>query len=291
MKVEVTGLNDREFKFLLDKIKRSRNIDFSGYRPQVLQRRIAQRLDLVGCATYWDYIMLLNKDPKEYDRLIESLTVKVSEFFRDAKVFHLLGEAIIPEIISLKRSQGNKKICAWSCGTAFGQEAYSIAMLFLETTGVNLDNFDLKIVATDVDKSVLKEAPWGSYDRRSLGNMKPHLLFKYFTQSQDRYVVSDRAREVVTFEAHDLISGRSKGDMDLILCRNLLIYFQEELQEKALANLYSALNPGGFLVLGAVEAIKPPMSDYFEAVDLKAKIYRKKQAVGLKGRETRCRRR
>ncbi len=276
MKAEITGLNDREFKFLLDKIKRSRNIDFSGYRPRVLKRRVKQRLDLLGCATYWDYIMLLNKDPKEYDRLIESLTIKVSEFFRDAKVFHLLGEIIIPEIVSLKRGQGNKKIRAWSCGTGFGQEAYSIAMLFLEARRVNLDNFDLKIVATDVDKSVLEEAPWGSYDRRSLGNMKAHLLFKYFSRSQDRYVVSDAARKAVTFEAHDLLSGRIKGDMDLILCRNLLIYFEQEFQEKALGNLYSALNSGGFLVLGAVEAIKPPMSDYFEAVDLKAKIYRKK---------------
>ncbi|MBW1775272.1 MAG: protein-glutamate O-methyltransferase CheR [Deltaproteobacteria bacterium] len=233
--------DDREFKFLLDKIKRNRGIDFSQYRP----------------------------------RLIECITIKVSKFFRDSKVFDLLEDIIIPEIISQKKTEGTKKIHAWSCGAAFGEEAYSVAILLCEALGSRLNDFDIQILATDIDKNALAEAPWGSYDRNALGNMGAHLLFKYFTRFQDRYVVSDGARSLVTFRRHDIASGSPMWGMDLVLCRNLLIYFQKELQEKALHNIYTALNPGGFLVLGMTETIIPQMLEYFDVVDLRKRIYRK----------------
>ncbi len=267
--------DDREFKFLLDKIKRNRGIDFSQYRPQVLKRRIQHRMDLTGCVAYWDYIMLLNRDLEEYDRLIESLTIKVSKFFRDPKVFDLLGDIIIPEVLSQKKTEGAKKIRVWSCGAAFGEEAYSLAILFCEVLGSRLNDLDVKILATDIDKNVLATAPWASYDKSALGNMGAHVLFKYFTRFQDRYVVSDGARSLVTFRHHDIGSGSPIWGMDLVLCRNLLIYFQKELQEKALHNIYSALNPDGFLVLGKTETITPQMLDCFEVVDLRERIYRK----------------
>ncbi len=271
--------DDREFKFLLNKIKMNRNIDFSQYRPQVLKRRIQHRLHLAGCATYWDYILLLNRDPQEYDRLIESLTIKVSEFFRDPQVFEILGDTVIPEIISQKKTHGNKSIRAWSCGAAFGQEAYSMAILFCEILGRGLNDFYIKILATDIDKDALEKAPWGSYDRGGLDKMAAHLLFKYFTRFQDgnvdRYTVSDRVRFLVTFNLHDVISDKVISGMDLVLCRNLLIYFQKELQKKALLNLYNSLNPGGFLILGKTETISPQMTDYFEVIDLRERIYRK----------------
>jgi chemotaxis methyl-accepting protein methylase len=272
--------NDREFTFLLDKIMRNRNIDFSQYRPQVLKRRIRHRLHLTGCATFWDYILILNKDHQEYDRLIECLTIKESEFFRDSKVFDLLGGMIIPEVISQKQTRGARYIRAWSCGAAFGQEAYSIAILFCEALGSGLNDFDIKILATDIDKKALEKAPWGSFDSRAMRNMKAHLLFKYFNQFQNgnkvRYTVSDEARALVTFKRHDVLSGSLNPRMDLVLCRNLLIYFEKELQEKALRNLHASLNPGGFLILGKTETITPQMLDYFEVVDLRERIYRKK---------------
>jgi len=267
--------DDREFKFLLDKIKRNRGIDFSQYRPQVLKRRIHHRMDLSGCANYWGYILLLNRDPEEYDRLIESITIKVSKFFRDPVVFDLLGGIIIPEILSQKKTGGLKNIKAWSCGAAFGEEAHSVAILFCEALGSRLNDFDIQILATDIDKNALAEAPWGSYDRTALGNMGAHLLFKYFTRFQDRYVVSDGARSLVTFRRHDIVSGSPIWGMDLVLCRNLLIYFQKELQKKVLRNIHTALNPDGFLVLGKTETIIPQMLEYFDVVDLTERIYRK----------------
>jgi chemotaxis protein methyltransferase CheR len=267
--------DDREFNFLLDKIMRNRNIDFSQYRREVLKRRIQHRLHLTKCGNYLDYIMLLNRDLQEYDRLIECLTIKVSEFFRDPTVFELLGGLIIPEIIARKQTHGNKKIRAWSCGAAFGQEAYSLAILFCEALGRRLEDFDIKILATDIDKDALEKAPWGSYGRAALRRMEDHLLFKYFTRLKDRYVVSDKARALVTFEYHDLVSDNTMFGMDLVLCRNLLIYFTKELQERALQNINTALNPGGFLILGKTESLLSQMHDYFEAIDLRERIYRK----------------
>jgi chemotaxis methyl-accepting protein methylase len=271
--------DEREFQFVLEKIMRNKNIDFGRYKSQVLKRRVQHRLHLSGCSNYWDYVLLLNRDPLEYDRLIDCLTIKVSEFFRDLKVFDLLENAIIPEIISAKKSKQDKKIRAWSCGAAFGQEAYSLAVLFCEELGPWINDFDIKILATDIDRNALETAPWGSYDRNSLRNMKPHLLFKYFTRFQDknvdRYMVSDRARVLVDFRFHDVASDTASPGMDLILCRNLLIYFEKELQEKALHNLKSALNRGGFLILGKTETLPPQMNDYFKTIDLRERVYRK----------------
>ncbi len=158
---------------------------------------------------------------------------------------------------------------------SMGVVGYSMAMLFCEALGHKLDGFDIRILATDIDKSALEKAPWGSYDESDLRKMRPHLLFKYFTRFQDRYVVSDRARVLVTFSYHDIVSDNTKSNMDLVLCRNLLIYFQKELQEKALHNIHSALNSGGFLILGMTETITPQILDYFEPVDSKVRIFKK----------------
>ncbi len=274
--------DDRQYKFLLDKIMRNTNIDFSEYRSQLLKRRILHRLGSTGCNNYWEYISLLNKEPREYDQLIEVLTIKESYFFRDTEVFNLLENGIIHEIVSQKQAKGARKIRAWSCGAAHGQEAFSMGMLFRETLGNRIKDFDIKILGTDIDKDALEKAPWGSYDKRTLRKLAPHLLFKYFTRFQDRYVLSDRVRILVSFEYHDIVSGFPKRGMDLVLCRNLLIYFEKELQEKVLHNLHSALNPGGFLILGKTETMTEQMREYFEVVDLKERIYRKESTLSVR---------
>jgi len=267
---------DSELKFLLEKVKRNRNIDFSQYRMPVLERRIQHRLFETKCETYLDYVMLLNQDPKEYDRFIGTLTIKVSEFFRDPKVFDMLGKTVIPEIISQKEAKGINRVRAWSCGVAYGEEAYSTAILFCEVLGRRVDEFDIEIVATDIDKSALEIAPWGAYGKRALRRVSPHILFKYFTRSGGSYVVSDLPRSLVHFRYHDIISSNTLGGMDLIQCKNLLIYFEKELQERVVNKLHTALNPHGFLVLGNTENIALEMRDYFDVVDLPGRIYRKR---------------
>lgn len=191
-------------------------------------------------------------------------------------MFNLLGDSIIPEILSEKRACEITRISAWSCGTAFGQEAYSMAVLFCEALGHNLNDFDIKILATDIDTNALEKAPWASYDGKAMHKMRPHLLFKYFSRVGDRYVVNDRARSLVTFKYHNVISGSLNMNMDLVLCRNLLIYFQKELQVRVLQNIYTTLNSGGFLILGKTETMAPQVAKHFQVVDLRERIYKKK---------------
>ncbi len=265
---------DKEFKFLLEKIKRNRNIDFSQYRAQTLSNRIQNRLYATDCATYWDYILLLNKDPQEYDRLIGALTIKESYFFRNSDVFESLEDKVIPEIVSQKKREGVKKIRAWSCGAAFGQEAYTMAILFCEVLGSDIKDLAVNIMATDIDKEALERAPWGSYDKHTLGKIKPHHLFKFFTQVQERYVVSDAARALVTFKRHDIAGEGPFRGIDLVLCRNLLIYFEKELQEKALNNLHAALNRGGFLILPVADQGAFSMRPYYQSLFRYSRLWR-----------------
>lgn len=267
---------DHEFKFLLEKIRRNKKIDFSGYRRENLIRRIVYRMGIAGCSTYLEYVLLLNRDPEEYDRLIQSLTIKVSHFFRDGDVFRLLHSSVIPGITEQKTEGGGARIRAWSCGAAFGQEAYSMAILFCEALGPRIGEVDIRITATDIDRKALEQAQWASYPRESMMKMEPYLLFKYFSRLNGGYVVSDRARELVSFIHHDILSDRPLNDMDLIMCRNLLIYFEKGIQERVLENLCSSLRRGGFLVLGMTESLGPGVSDRFEAVDRMLRIYRKR---------------
>lgn len=157
-----------------------------------------------------------------------------------------------------------------------------MAILFRDALGNRTKDFDIKILATDIDKDALEKAPWGSYDKKALRKMTPHLLFKYFTLSQDRYLVNEAVRSLVSFERHDVVSGVPKYCMDLVLCRNLLIYFQKELQEEVLHSLHNALNPDGFLVLGKTETLPGQVRGHFEIVDLAERIYRKKTALRVR---------
>jgi chemotaxis methyl-accepting protein methylase len=166
---------------------------------------------------------------------------------------------------------------AWSCGAAFGQEAYSLAMLLCEFLGGNMPDFDVRILATDIDRVAIEKARWASYDKDAMSGVGMSLLFKYFTRLGDSYVVSDRARALVTFRCHDVVSDKPGRGMDLVLCRNLLIYLERDLQATALENVYTSMRPGGYLVLGATENIGPNMSQRFEVIDRKARIYRKRR--------------
>ena len=267
---------DNEFEFLLGKIRRNKHIDFSGYRRENLMRRIVYRMGLAGCGTYWEYILLLNRDPEEYDRLIQSLTIKVSHFFRDGDVFRFLHSSVIPGIAEQKKKENDTRIRAWSCGAAFGQEAYSMAILFCEALGPRIRNVDIRITATDIDRKALEQAQWASYPRESMKKMEPYLLFKYFTRLNDRYVVSDPARDLVCFVYHDILADRPLIGMDLVMCRNLLIYFEKGVQERVLHCLCSSLRRGGFLVLGMTETMGPGVAGHFDTVDGTRRVYRKR---------------
>ena len=155
---------DTDFKFLLDKIHRNKGVDFNLYRPNTLKRRIMSRLKTVGCANYSDHIIYLNKEPDEYNRLIEAVTINVTEFFRNPEAFEVIGKKVIPEIIKTKEKEGRKVIRAWSAGTSYGEEAYSLAILFLEALKERASDFDIKVYGTDIDPKCIEKAMAGIFE-------------------------------------------------------------------------------------------------------------------------------
>jgi len=268
-------IEDTDFKFLLEKIHRNKGVDFSLYRPNTLKRRITSRLKTVGCANYSDYIIYLNKEPEEYNRLIEAVTINVTEFFRNPETFEVMEKKVIPEIIRAKESEGRKVIRAWSAGTSYGEEAYSLAILFIETLKEKISDFDIKVYGTDIDPACLEKAEIGAYGPNSLKEIKKDLLHRYFDKKGETHDLKEAVKRLMRFEPHNLASDEFMSHIDLLLCRNVIIYFTKPLQEMVYSGFARSLNKGGFLVLGKVELLWGYAKENFKVFDNRERIYRK----------------
>ncbi len=268
-------MNEIGFKFLLEKIHRNKGADFSSYRGSTLKRRIGARLRAVGCKDYSDYVVYLNKNTLEYDKLIEELTINVTEFFRNPESFAVLREKVIPEIIKNKKKEGKKNIRVWSAGSSFGEEAYSIAILFMEVLKDKISDFDIIIYGTDIDPACVEKAKLGVYNEKSLKEINSAPLKKYFSKQADNYIINEDVKRLTHFKTHNLVSDEFLRNVDLILCRNVVIYFSRPLQERVYSNFARALNKDGFLMLGKVESLWGFAQKYFSAVDNRERVYRK----------------
>jgi len=268
-------MSDADFKFLLDKIQRNKGADFSLYRTGTLKRRIDSRFKAAGCKDCSDYISYLNKNPEEYDHLISAITINVTEFFRNPETFAVLGKKVIPEIVRTKKERGKKIIRAWSAGTSNGEEAYSLAILFLEILEENGADFDIVVYGTDVDPACVEKSKAGIYTAHSLKEINQERLARYFSQRGENYEVNDSVKKLTRFTARNLVSDEFLKHLDLILCRNVVIYFTKPLQEMVYSNFVRALNKDGFLVLGKMESLWGFAQKYFAAFDGRERIYRK----------------
>ena len=266
---------DLEFQFLLSKIQKMKSVDFSLYRPGTLRRRIQSRLRATGCSHYSEYLVYLNKNPHEYDSLLDAITINVTDFFRDITTFSCLEKAVVPEIIRTKEKTGRKVIRVWSAGSSHGEEAYSLAMLFFERLQGKIHNFQLKIFGTDIDPNCIEAAKNGIYGREQVRKIPPFLLEKYFTFNGSHYEVIDELKQATNFSFHNLVCDAPLHSMDLILCRNVLIYFKRPLQEAVCRDFYKTINGGGFLVLGKVESLSGWALPGLSTVNLHERVYQK----------------
>jgi chemotaxis protein methyltransferase CheR len=210
---------ERAFKFLLKKINDETGMDFSQYRPRGLKRRISTQLRATHSADYTDYIALLDRDPAEYERLISAITVKVTEFFRDPRVFKLIEKKVIPDLVSSKEEKGEEMIQVWNAGVSFGEESYSMAILLYEVLKERISEFAVRIIATDVDNQCIEKAKLGMYEPGNLKKLTPRILRKYFTFSDGRYIVKDNLRLLISYKRHNIISNVPLRCVDLIMCR------------------------------------------------------------------------
>ncbi len=280
-----------ELQRLLEKVYRERGFDFREYKESTLTRRLARRLHARGAKTYADYARILDQDPAEYDKLFNDLTINVTSFFRDDVAFKALEEVVLPVFTG----RGAKNIRIWSAGCATGEEPYSIGVLLLEILGPEINLWDVtpsttlrlgsgqgsghRILATDIDAKTLDRAREGVFGPKEVEGIRPAWLKRYFVAEDQAFRVQPALRQLVTFEEHNLVSDPPYHDLDLVVCRNVLIYFAPALQTRVLKGFHEGLKAGGFLLLGKAEVPMGETRGLFQCVDSKAKLYLKREDV------------
>lgn len=259
-------------KKLLMKVKQQTRIDFSGYKEGTLWRRIERRMAAKHVVSLNDYLTLVDASPEELEHLGKDILISVTAFFRDPESFDALRR-MLHGILQTK--QPGDEIRVWVPGCATGEEAYTIAIIIAETLGPNITQYRIQIFATDIDLNALAIARKGSYADSALADLEPGLVVRYFQKVGNRLEVARHIRDMVVVARQDIIQDPPFLRLDLVSCRNLLIYLQNDPQAKVLATFHYGLNPAGILFLGQSEGIFQQESLY-EVVDKSARIYRRR---------------
>jgi len=272
------GDQEQAFAALLTYIRRERSMECSQYKDSFLRRRLAVRMTARGIHTYQDYLGVLRADPAEIDALLAALSINVSRFFRDVPVFDALRHAVLAPLLAERAQTGQCSISVWSAGCASGEEPYSVAIILKELLKEKFSSWNVTIRATDVDARVLARAQRALFTASSFRDLQADYVQRYFSVQGSTYTLQPEIRQAVTFEQHDLTSHRPLPGYDLILCRNVLIYFARQHQSGVVQQLVEHLRPGGYLVLGMVEMVTMGMtvSGRLKAVDGRLRIYRKR---------------
>jgi two-component system CheB/CheR fusion protein len=263
---------DEHFEELLVYVRDHRGFDFTGYKRASLRRRVARRMDELGVDTYPEYIDQLEASPEEFQALFATIPINVSSFFRDKPVWDYLADTVIPALMSEK--SGHEPIRVWSAGCATGEEPYSIAMLLAEALGERAYRERVKIFATDVDTDAVDKARQGIYGPKELERVPDGLRDRYFDPVEENFGFKKDFRRSVIFGVNDLIGDAPISRLDLLLCRNTLIYFNAETQSGVMRRLHLALAESGILVLGKSELLLT-FTEGFAPEDLTLRIFRK----------------
>ena len=253
-------------------------IDFNHYKPSTVMRRIERRSSLTQSASMNDYARFAEEDPQELNRLYRDLLIGVTTFFRDAEAFERLATEVVAPLLS--QSDRHEEIRVWVPGCATGEEAYSLAMLFHEQLEAAKRPVNVKLFATDVHRESLEFASAGIYADEQLGEISDVRRRRYFNRKRHRYHVVPELRQLIVFAPHNVITDAPFTKLDLISCRNLLIYFQPVAQKKVLSLFHFGLKTNGYLLLGGSES-PGELRDEFEVLDKHWKIYRKRRDVRL----------
>ncbi len=254
-------------------ISKKKGIDLCSYRQSFIFRHLRSRMIDLKISGYLDYITYLKNNSQEIDIFLDDLSINVTHFFRDPEVFIKFQKGPLAELISRKTKNNLNLIRLWSAACASGQEPYSLAIMMCETLGERSD-FVVKIWATDVDRDALEKARIGEYEEKDLKEVSKKMLEKYFQPGYNgKYSVKDEIKKMVRFEKHNLISDPGLKFIDIIFCRNVMIYFTREQQELLFGKFYESLNSEGLLVTAKVESIWTKGT--FVNIDPYNKIYRK----------------
>lgn len=256
----------RVFSILRDQTQ----VDFAFYKPSTVLRRLDRRLAFNHVTELRDYVGILESHPTEVQTLYRELLIGVTSFFRDREVFDELGRVHLPHFLE---TVPHREVRFWVAACSTGEEAYTLAILTQEILEQLKRSLQVKIFATDLDRDAILQAGNGQFPESIAADIPPKLLAKYFQRRDEHYQVNRAIREMVVFARHDLVRDPPFANIDLLSCRNVLIYLQPVLQHKVMDFLNFSLNPGGLLVLGTSET-PGDMADYFEPLNHRLKIYR-----------------
>lgn len=276
-----TQNDNPDFEALLEYLKQSRGFDFTGYKRSSLMRRVLKRMQMVGIQTYSDYLDYLEVHPEEFIHLFNTLLINVTSFWRDRPAWDYIMEEIVPRIAA--RKEFNQPIRVWTAGCAGGQEAYTVAMVLAEALGPEQFRERVKIYATDVDDEALTQARQATYLPKEMEGVTPEYLEQYFERGDRGFVVRKELRRAVIFGRHNLTKDAPISRVDLLTCRNTLMYFNGETQAKILARFHFALQEGGFLFLGKAEMLLTH-TNTFTPVDLKRRVFTKVPKISMRDR-------
>lgn len=259
--------------------------DMGRYDEAFLARTVAKRMELTARMTFADYCGYLSESPSEADKLVRSLSITFSEFFRNPLTFALLEQLVLPKLVAEKRNTGGAEIRVWSAGCAGGQEAFSLAILLEELTTARENGVSFRIFATDISEEAMTTARAGVFEFSAVQQVRLRHLRECFTQEGQTYRIRHRLRDRVDVSSYDLLDERSTsppagiyGDFDLVVCSNLLFYYRSEVRQAILAKLHRALAASGYLVTGEAERGMVEQTAGFDAVALPSSVFQKAPA-------------
>lgn len=252
-------MSDEEFRLFRDSIYNHCGIYFDEDSKYLLEKRLARRMSLLNFSTYLDYYQFLKynrKKDQEMLDIMDILTTNETYFFREMHQLKAFSEEVIPELINVKKTAGRRDLRIWSAGCSTGEEPYTIAMLLNEIPA--LHDWKIEIIGTDISQRVLQQARLAVYGNYSFRSTDEYFKKKYFTEHEGGFRIKDAMREMVTISHLNLLDGNRMtmlGQMDLIFCRNVIIYFDSAAKKKVVEAFYSSLYSGGFLLLGHSESL------------------------------------
>ncbi len=267
---------DQELEQILLLLQKVTGVNFTLYKRSTLRRRIMRRMVLHKLDNLQSYLSLLKDKPAEVEALHQDVLIKVTSFFRDEGAFEVLKKSVFPEIAPTKSGEGSLRF--WVPGCSSGEEAYSLAMSWLEFIGDRGTTAPIQIFATDVSEAVIDKARLGFYLENIASEVSPERLRRFFVKVAGGYQISKPIRDMCVFARQNLIQDPPFSKLDLISCRNLLIYLQTALQKRIIPMFHFSLQPTGFLMLGVSETIGT-FARLFDLVDKKYKIYCKKSPL------------
>jgi chemotaxis protein methyltransferase CheR len=272
---EVFEISDEVLGKIHNVLKTRKGFNLSAYKDKCIKRRIATRIRATQCATAKEYGNLLLRDESELDILLKVLTIHVSEFFRNQTTYAKLTDEVFPHLFRLCRKEGRNPLKLWSVGCAGGEEPYSLALIIKDSFPVETTQINCSIHATDVSAAALETAVKGVYGKERVKLVPEPLKIRYFAYRSGNYHLLEEIKELVNFDRSDLSCIDAYPESDLIMCRNVLIYFERKQQEEIIRKFADVLPRGGVLVLGKSEALLGETRKPFQTICPVERIYRR----------------